>query len=151
MSDPVIVTDNADASRLEIHAGGEVAELAYRTRPGRLVLIHTEVPDSLGGRGFGGQLVLGAIGKAVHEGLTVVPLCPFAHSWLKRHPDDAARVKIDWADPDGGLRHGPGPARRTRTLRAARGRPRLLAALSRTDIHRPARADVRCASSWPGG
>jgi uncharacterized protein len=102
MSDPVIVTDNADASRLEIHADGDVAELAYRTRPGRLALIHTEVPDSLGGRGFGGQLVLGAIGKAVHEGLTVVPLCPFAHSWLKRHPDDAARVKIDWAEPNGG-------------------------------------------------
>ena len=101
MSDPVIVTDNADASRLEIHVDGELAELPYRTRSGRLVLLHTEVPASLGGRGLGGQLVLGAIGKAAHEGLTVVPLCPFAHSWLQRHPDDAARVKIDWAEPDG--------------------------------------------------
>jgi predicted GNAT family acetyltransferase len=102
MSDPVTVTDNADASRLEIHADGDVAELIYRTRAGRLVLIHTEVPDSLGGRGLGGQLVLGAIGKAVHEGLTIVPLCPFARGWLERHPDEAARVTIDWAQPDAG-------------------------------------------------
>ena len=102
MSDPVIVTDNSEASRLEIHADGDVAELIYRIRAGRLVLIHTEVPDSLGGRGLGGQLVLGSIGKATHEGLTIVPLCPFARSWLERHPDDAARVNIDWAEPDRG-------------------------------------------------
>jgi uncharacterized protein len=102
MSDPVIVTDNADASRLEIHADGDVAELTYRIRAGRLVLIHTGVPESLGGRGFGAQLVLAAIGKAAHEGLTVVPVCPFARGWLERHPDDAARVKIDWAAPEGG-------------------------------------------------
>ncbi len=102
MTDPVIVTDNPDASRLEIHADGEVAELAYRIRAERLVLIHTGVPDSLGGRGLGGQLVLGAIGKASHEGLTIVPLCPFARGWLERHPDDAARVNIDWAEPDAG-------------------------------------------------
>jgi len=100
MSDSVIVTDNAEESRFEIHADGEMAELIYRTRAGRLVLRHTEVPDSLGGRGLGGQLVLGAIGKASREGLTVVPLCPFARGWLERHPDDAARVSIDWADHD---------------------------------------------------
>lgn len=102
MSDPVIVTDNADASRLEIHADGEVAELAYRTRAGRLVLVHTGVPESLGGRGLGGDLVLGAISKAEREGLTVVPLCPFARGWLERHPDEAARVTVDWAEPDAG-------------------------------------------------
>ena len=102
MSDPVIVTDNPDASRLEINADGEVAELSYRTRAGRLVLIHTGVPESLGGRGLGGQLVLGAIRKALDEGLTIVPLCPFARGWLQRHPDDAARVTIDWAEPGDG-------------------------------------------------
>jgi len=101
MSDPVIVTDNADASRLEIHADGEVAELIYRLRAGRLALIHTGVPDSLGGRGLGGQLVLAAISKAEHEGLTVVPVCPFARGWLQRHPDAAAGVTIDWARPEG--------------------------------------------------
>jgi len=100
MSDSVIVTDNAEESRFEIHADGEMAELIYRTRAGRLVLMHTEVPDALGGHGLGGQLVLAAIGRASREGMTIVPLCPFARGWLERHPDDAARVNIDWAYPD---------------------------------------------------
>jgi uncharacterized protein len=89
------VTDNTDESRLEIHEDGELAELVYRTRAGRLVLVHTEVPAALGGRGLGGQLVLAAIDKAAHDGMTLVPLCPFARSWLERHPEQAARVPID--------------------------------------------------------
>lgn len=92
------VTDNQAESRLEIHAdGGDPAELIYRRRADRLVLIHTGVPDALSGHGLGGQLVRAALDKAVAEGLTVVPLCPYARSWLERHPDEAAKVKIDWA------------------------------------------------------
>jgi uncharacterized protein len=90
------VTDNRDDFRLEIHEDGALAELVYRTRAGRLIAVHTEVPDALGGRGLGGQLVLAAIDKAAREGMTLVPLCPFARSWLKRHPAEAARVPIDW-------------------------------------------------------
>jgi uncharacterized protein len=91
------VTDNRDESRLEIHEDGELAELVYRTRADRLIAVHTEVPDALGGRGLGGQLVLAAIDKAGREGKTLVPLCPFARSWLERHPAEAAGVPIDWA------------------------------------------------------
>jgi predicted GNAT family acetyltransferase len=91
-----IVTDNQDESRLEIHEEGEVAELVYRTRAGRLVVVHTEVPVALGSRGLGGKLVLAAIDKAAQDGMTLVPLCPFARGWLERHPAEAARVPIDW-------------------------------------------------------
>ena len=94
MSDPVI--DNAEASRLELAADGLRAELVYRRRPGRLVLVHTEVPEAAAGRGLGGQLVTAALDLAVDQDLTVVPLCPFARAWLQRHPDAAARVRIDW-------------------------------------------------------
>ena len=90
------VTDNRDKSRLEIHQDGHLAELVYRTRDGRLVLIHTGVPDELEGRGLGADLVRAAIDKAENNGMTVVPLCPFARSWLERHPAEAARVTIDW-------------------------------------------------------
>ncbi len=95
MSD-VAVTDNQSGSQLEIHMDGELAKLVYRTRAGRLILVHTEVPEPLGGRGLGGELVRAAIGKAAAGGMTVVPLCPFARSWLERHPDEAAKIPIDW-------------------------------------------------------
>ena len=96
-SNDVPVVDNQGASRFEVHADGRLAELLYRKNGNRLVLVHTEVPDALGGRGIAGKLVIAAVDKAVASDMTVVPLCPFARSWLEKHPDEAARVTIDWA------------------------------------------------------
>jgi predicted GNAT family acetyltransferase len=60
------------------------------------VLIHTETPDELEGRGIGSALVRAALDAAAAAGLTLVPRCPFAREWLERHPEEAARVQIDW-------------------------------------------------------
>ena len=95
-SDPADVTDNPGASRFELHADGRLAELAYRIRADRLVLVHTEVPVELEGRGIGARLVTAAVDRAAREGLTLVPLCPFARGWLERHPDAASKAVIDW-------------------------------------------------------
>jgi predicted GNAT family acetyltransferase len=96
VSEPLQVTDNQAESRFELTADGHLAELDYRRRANRLVLVHTEVPESLGGRGIGGLLVQAAVDRAAAEQLTVVPLCPFARRWLERHEDQAARVTVDW-------------------------------------------------------
>jgi hypothetical protein len=90
------VTDNAGRHRFEVPADGRPAYLSYRRNGGRLVLIHTDVPDEASGRGLGGKLVTAAIDQAAREGMTVVPLCPFARSWLERHPGVAGRAAIDW-------------------------------------------------------
>jgi predicted GNAT family acetyltransferase len=96
VSEAVPVTDNQAASRFEIRDGGYVAELLYRRNGNRLVLIHTEVPVELEGRGMAGRLVAEAVARAAREGLTIVPFCPFARGWLERHADVADRVAIDW-------------------------------------------------------
>jgi uncharacterized protein len=90
------VIDNTDASRFELHADGWLAERVYRIRGDRLVLVHTEVPVELEGRGIGGRLVTAAVDRAAREGLTLVPLCPFARGWLERHPEAASKAVIDW-------------------------------------------------------
>jgi uncharacterized protein len=95
MSETPPVRDNPAESRFELVVDGELAELVYRRRADRLVLIHTEVPEALGGHGLGGLLVAAAVSRAAAENLTVVPVCPFARSWLERHPDEVARVKVD--------------------------------------------------------
>jgi predicted GNAT family acetyltransferase len=95
MGDIPPVVDNEAASRFELSIGGHVAELVYRRRGNRLVLVHTGVPDELEGRGVGGMLVNAAIERAVEQGLTVAPLCPFARRWLERHPEVAAKVTIE--------------------------------------------------------
>jgi predicted GNAT family acetyltransferase len=99
VSDVSQVTNNQAASRFELQADGGLAELTYRRNGKRLVLMHTEVPVELEGRGLGGILVSAAVDYAALEGMTVVPLCPFASGWLERHPDVAARATIDWGDP----------------------------------------------------
>ena len=96
MSDTPQATDHPAASRFEIMSDDQLAQLVYRRRDDRLVLIHTEVPEALSGQGIGSVLVAAAVDRAAREGLTVVPLCPFARGWLERHPGDAARVSIDW-------------------------------------------------------
>jgi uncharacterized protein len=96
MSDAPPVTDNQAESRFELWVDGRLAELLYRRNGKRLVLIHTEVPVELEGHGLGGALVAAAVDRAAREGMTVVPLCPFARGWLQRHPETAARAAIDW-------------------------------------------------------
>jgi hypothetical protein len=90
------VTDNQPGSRFELTADGLASGLSYRRNGNRLVLIHTGVPAELEGRGIGGRLVAAAVDRAAREGLTVVPLCPFARGWLERHPEVAGRAAIDW-------------------------------------------------------
>lgn len=89
------VTHDPGQHVFEYRAGGSVAELMYRRRGERMILVHTGVPEALEGGGVGGLLVRAAIGYAAGEGLTVVPACPFARGWLGRHPDVAALVPID--------------------------------------------------------
>src|SRR5487761_1349677 len=96
VSDSAEVTDNTDASRFELRAGGRPAGPGYHVRGDRLVLVHTEVPVELEGHGIGGRLVTAAVDRAVREGLTLVPLCPFARGWLQRRPDAASKAVIDW-------------------------------------------------------
>ena len=93
------VRDEQARGRFVVEQDGAVAELVYEEQPGRLVLVHTGVPEALGGRGIGGALVRAATARAHGEGRTVAPWCPFARRWLRRHPDVAATVTIDWSPP----------------------------------------------------
>jgi uncharacterized protein len=90
------VRNDTAGSRFVVAEDGVEAELLYRARAGRLILIHTEVPEELGGRGIGGRLVRAALDHARAEQLTIVPWCPFARRWLTEHPGEAEGVSIDW-------------------------------------------------------
>jgi predicted GNAT family acetyltransferase len=92
------VVDDVTGHRFRYVEDGVEAELVYRTRGDRLVLVHTLVPDALGGRGVGGQLVRAAVARAARTGETVVPSCPFARKWLQDHSDAASTIAIDWRE-----------------------------------------------------
>lgn len=90
------VEDRPGEQRFVIEIDGHEAELVYRVVDGQLRLVHTEVAAELEGQGVGGRLVAAAVDRAEADGLVIVPWCPFTRTWLERHPDEAARVSIDW-------------------------------------------------------
>ena len=101
MSEPRQVTDNQAESRFELRADGSLAELLYRRVGNRLVLIHTEVPEELEGRGIGGALVAAAVDRAAREGLTWCRCarspaagCSATPTWPRRRPSTGAEALV---------------------------------------------------------
>ena len=62
--------------RFEIEQGGEVAYLEYSLSGDVLVLIHTEVPEKLRGRGLASSLAQTALQWALENRLKVDVVCP---------------------------------------------------------------------------
>jgi uncharacterized protein len=94
------VTDNPRVSRYELWLGATRAGLIeYRSEPGVVFLVHTEIAPAFAGQGLGERLVAGALADLRARGLTLVPLCPFVRAYLRRHPDQADLVAGDPAVP----------------------------------------------------
>src|SRR5439155_2345223 len=82
------VVDVPEASRYELRLHERLIGLAaYRLRDGRIAFTHTEVDESLEGRGFGSRLAAAALEDAARRGLNVVPLCPFIAYYVEQHPE----------------------------------------------------------------
>jgi uncharacterized protein len=100
--DDLRVIDSRSLRRYELRHGETVVGfIAYQMEPGGVVLLHTDVDPVVGGRGFGSRLVAGAFKDIRARGLSVVPICPFVSSYLRRHPEDADLVAPDPGWPDG--------------------------------------------------
>jgi hypothetical protein len=96
-----VVRDDPEELRYEILRDGELlGETRYRTAPGVIVLVHTEVEPSVEGEGVGTRLVAGALEDIRARGLRVVPLCPFVAAYLRRHPEQRDIMDRDPAIPD---------------------------------------------------
>jgi uncharacterized protein len=86
MSDDVTLADVPEAERYELHVGSELAGyLEYRGRGDVRALVHTEIDPAFEGRGLGGRLVRFVLDDARAKGRTIVPICPFVHSFLAEH------------------------------------------------------------------
>ena len=66
------ISNHQSANRIEAHISGKTAFLVYRRMPGKLVLVHTEVPTEFAGRGIGSNLVRAGIVFARSEHPLVV-------------------------------------------------------------------------------
>ena len=83
------VTDNTARSRFELVENGLTAFADYSRSGTRLVLPHVEAPEALRGTGAAGRLMEGVLQIARRDGLKVVPSCPYAAAYIRRHKEHA--------------------------------------------------------------
>jgi predicted GNAT family acetyltransferase len=89
MNKPTAVT----RSRFEIEQDGQTAWLEFDADGhGWMTLWHTEVPESLRGRGLAQELVTTAFQYAKDNNLRVDVICPIAHHIVATHPEFQALV-----------------------------------------------------------
>jgi len=86
VTERIQVADAPDRERYELSIDGALAGFtAYRTRPGLIAFIHTEVDEHLQGRGLADRLIRFALEAPRARGLAVLPFCPFVKGFIERH------------------------------------------------------------------
>jgi uncharacterized protein len=84
------VVDNPEELRYELWLGATRAGfIEYRSEPGTILLVHTEVDPAFEGRGLGSRLVVGALDDLRARDLKLVALCPFVRAYLRHHREYA--------------------------------------------------------------
>ena len=81
------VIHDRERSRFRATLDGMDSVLDYDRAPGAIRILHVGVPVSLRNRGIAGQITRAALEWAKAEGLAVVPLCPYADAYVRRHPE----------------------------------------------------------------
>jgi predicted GNAT family acetyltransferase len=86
---PNPVTDNVAAHRFELVENGMIAFADYHRHDDRVSIPHVEAPAALQGTGAAGRLMEGLVELVRADHQKIVPICPYAVAWLKRHPEHA--------------------------------------------------------------
>lgn len=91
------VINNEKLGQFEIHEGDSIAFMEYRFHNKKIALMHTEVPESLEGKGLAPALAEYAFKYAKDNNFPVMVYCPYVNVYLKRHPElreQLANLKI---------------------------------------------------------
>ncbi len=81
----VMIENNKEQNRFQAKVGNSSAFLEYELTEGTIVLLHTEVPKELEGKGLGSKVVKAALEYAERQDLKVIPTCPFVSRYIEKH------------------------------------------------------------------
>lgn len=84
---------NESKRRYELQSGDHIAFANVRRVENVLFIDYVEAPPALRGTGAAGRLMENIIHEVREGGLTVWPICGYASSWIKRHPEAAALLE----------------------------------------------------------
>ena len=83
------IMDNTAQSRFELEEQGHLAYADYALDGDILRIKYVFAPEELRGTGAAGRLMEGIAAHAAANNLKLFPICGYAASWLRRHPETA--------------------------------------------------------------
>ena len=81
------IKEDSEQKKYFVSIGDKEAKIEYIKSSDKIYLTHTEVADTLTGKGIGSKLIKGVLQKIKEENLTLIPLCPFVAMYIKNHPE----------------------------------------------------------------
>lgn len=81
------MVNNEAGSRFEMDVDGYTAFIEYKQYPGKMALLHTEVPPQLEGKGAATAIIEKALDYIEKNNFKLIPLCPLVAIYFKRHPE----------------------------------------------------------------
>ncbi len=80
-----MITNNTSQNRYELSVDGHLAVADYVLEGSNLTINRVFVPEELRGKGVAAKVMEGVVADAKEQGLTIVPICSYAESYMKRH------------------------------------------------------------------
>lgn len=78
---------NEAAHRFEMYVDRYAAIIEYRQVRDTIILVHTEVPPQLEGRGAATAIIEKTLHYIEQNHFKLRPLCPLVVAYIKRHPE----------------------------------------------------------------
>jgi predicted GNAT family acetyltransferase len=83
------VRDNPGRGRYELIVDGRIVSIADYHLDGPIVVVpHVETDPEMRGQGMADRLMRGMLDDLRAGGRRITPVCPFAASFIRDHPDD---------------------------------------------------------------
>lgn len=86
---PLEIRHHEAMHRFTTMVDGHTCEIDYRLDGRTMTIVHTGVPEPVGGRGIAALLTRFAVGVAEARGWSVRPACSYARIWFERNPSYA--------------------------------------------------------------
>lgn len=80
---------DAQANRFTAMVDGHRCVVDYLLSQQVMSIIHTGVPEAVGGRGIAAELTKFVLDTARAAGLKIIPVCSYTAAYIRRHPEYA--------------------------------------------------------------
>ncbi|NYT59158.1 N-acetyltransferase [Alcaligenaceae bacterium] len=81
------IQHNQAEKRFEWIEDGVASEMVYELQNGVMSILHTGVPEAVGGRGIAADLAQAALNTAREQGWLVRPVCSYVDAYIRKNPE----------------------------------------------------------------